>query len=59
MILIVACRIKLIDLQSGWQVNLAAGSITFKKKEEERTFIPTAKLISANLAYARELEQIV
>ena len=46
-------------LQRGWQISLADESITFKKKEEEKTTIPTAKLISANLAYARELEQIV
>lgn len=35
------------------------GTITFAKKGEEKTDIPKAKLISANLAYARELEQIV
>lgn len=46
-------------IQRGWQVNLVAESITFKKKDEERIVIPKARLIAANLAYARELEQIV
>ncbi|KAK2466364.1 hypothetical protein APHAL10511_002006 [Amanita phalloides] len=45
--------------QRGWQVNIAASSITFAKKVEERLEIPKEKLISASLAYARELEQIV
>ena len=46
-------------IQRGWQVNLVAESITFKKKDEERIIIPKARLLAANLAYARELEQIV
>jgi 26S proteasome regulatory subunit N12 len=33
--------------------------ITFAKKNDEQVEIPTQKLIAANLAYARELEQIV
>ncbi|THH12223.1 hypothetical protein EW145_g140 [Phellinidium pouzarii] len=45
--------------QRGWQVNLMEESITFLKKDEEKIAIPKAKLIAANLAYARELEQIV
>ncbi|KAH8118609.1 COP9 signalosome [Phellopilus nigrolimitatus] len=45
--------------QRGWQVNLLEETITFAKKSEEKTVIPKAKLISLNLAYARELEQIV
>ncbi|KAF8639738.1 hypothetical protein AX17_001000 [Amanita inopinata Kibby_2008] len=45
--------------QRGWQVNLAASSITFAKKTEEKMEIPKEKLISASLAYARELEQII
>lgn len=45
--------------QREWQVNLVEETITFKKKDEERIVIPKAKLIAANLAYARELEQIV
>jgi 26S proteasome regulatory subunit N12 len=48
-----------VILQRGWQVNLAASTITFAKKEEEKQEIPKGKLISASLAYARELEQIV
>ncbi|KIM91069.1 hypothetical protein PILCRDRAFT_59063 [Piloderma croceum F 1598] len=43
----------------GWQVNLMAGTITFARKSEESMEIPKQKLIAANLAYARELEQIV
>ena len=46
-------------LQRGWLVNLSAGTITFTKKGEEKMEIPKEKLIAANLAYARELEQIV
>lgn len=46
-------------MQRGWQVNLTAGSITFAKKGEEKIEIPKEKLIAANLALARELEQIV
>jgi len=42
-----------------WQVNLTAGVITFTQKGEEKVEIPKSKLIAANLAYARELEQIV
>ncbi|KAG2158800.1 SAC3/GANP/Nin1/mts3/eIF-3 p25 family-domain-containing protein [Suillus bovinus] len=45
--------------QRGWQVDLTAGTITFAKKNDEQVEIPTQKLIAANLAYARELEQIV
>ena len=45
--------------QRGWQVDLTAGKITFAKKTEEKVEIPKEKLISANLQYARELEQIV
>ena len=48
-----------VILQRGWQINLAASTITFAKKEEEKMEIPKEKLISASLAYARELEQIV
>jgi 26S proteasome regulatory subunit N12 len=36
-----------------------AGTITFERKGEETMEIPKQKLIAANLAYARELEQIV
>jgi len=43
----------------GWEVNLTAGTITFVRKSEESMDIPKQKLIAANLAYARELEQIV
>lgn len=46
-------------LQRGWQVNLTAETITFARKSEETMEIPKQKLIAANLAYARELEQIV
>jgi 26S proteasome regulatory subunit N12 len=45
--------------QRGWQVNLVAGNIEFTRKSEEQMEIPKQKLIAANLAYARELEQIV
>jgi len=45
--------------QRGWQVNLVAGNIDFARKSEEQMEIPKQKLIAANLAYARELEQIV
>ena len=45
--------------QRGWQVDLTAGKINFAKKTEEKVEIPKEKLISANLQYARELEQIV
>jgi len=45
--------------QRGWELNLREGTIAFAKKGEEKAEIPKAKLISANLAYARELEQIV
>lgn len=40
-------------------MNLSAGTIAFAKKSEEKLEIPKEKLIAANLAYARELEQIV
>ena len=36
-----------------------AGTITFARKSEESMEIPKQKFIAANLAYARELEQIV
>jgi len=45
--------------QRAWQVDLTAGTISFTKKGEEKVEIPKQKLISASLAYARELEQIV
>ncbi|KAF9222097.1 hypothetical protein BS17DRAFT_756993 [Gyrodon lividus] len=45
--------------QRGWQVDLSAGQINFARKNDEQTEIPKHKLIAANLAYARELEQIV
>ncbi|KAH7924037.1 hypothetical protein BV22DRAFT_1105717 [Leucogyrophana mollusca] len=45
--------------QRGWQVDLTAGMITFGRKGDEQVEIPKQKLIAANLAYARELEQIV
>ncbi|KAL6309747.1 proteasome 26S subunit [Sparassis latifolia] len=45
--------------QRGWEVSLSTGIITFKKKGEEKFEIPKEKLITADLAYARELEQIV
>jgi len=45
--------------QRGWQVNLTAGTITFQQKGEEKLEIQTERLISNNLSYARELEQIV
>jgi len=45
--------------QRGWQVNLMAATINFAQKGEESMEIPKQKLIAANLAYARELEQIV
>ena len=40
-------------------MDLTAGKIHFAKKTEEKVEIPKEKLISANLKYARELEQIV
>jgi len=43
----------------GWEVDLTASTITFARKSEEKTEIPRQKIISASLAYARELEQIV
>ena len=46
-------------LQRGWQVDLTGGSIHFAKKGEDKAEIPREKLITANLQYARELEQIV
>uniref|UniRef100_A0A0W0FCE4 PCI domain-containing protein n=1 Tax=Moniliophthora roreri TaxID=221103 RepID=A0A0W0FCE4_MONRR len=45
--------------QRGWQVDLGASTVTFARKGEEQTDIPKEKLITASLAYARELEQIV
>lgn len=38
---------------------MTAGTTTFVKKGEEKIEIPREKLIAANLALARELEQIV
>ncbi|KAH9482836.1 26S proteasome non-ATPase regulatory subunit 8 [Psilocybe cubensis] len=43
----------------AWEVNLSAGTIIFKRKDEEKMEIPKQRLISASLAYARELEQII
>lgn len=45
--------------ERGWQIDVVSGTITFAKKGEERVEIPKEKLILADLAYARELEQIV
>ncbi|KAI6105697.1 hypothetical protein F5141DRAFT_144203 [Pisolithus sp. B1] len=45
--------------ERGWQVDLSAGLIRFARKSDEQMEIPKQKLIEANLAYARELEQIV
>ncbi|KAE9410296.1 hypothetical protein BT96DRAFT_961766 [Gymnopus androsaceus JB14] len=45
--------------QRSWQVDLSQSVINFSKKGEEQVEIPKEKLISASLAYARELEQIV
>ncbi|KAI0053095.1 proteasome 26S subunit [Auriscalpium vulgare] len=45
--------------QRDWQVNLTQETITFTHKSEEKMEIPKDKLIANNLAYARELEQIV
>jgi len=45
--------------QRGWQVDPTAALIRFARKNDEQTEIPKQKLIAANLAYARELEQIV
>jgi len=45
--------------QRGWQIDLTEGVITFAQKGEEKAEIPKEKLIANNLAYARELEQIV
>ncbi|THH13917.1 hypothetical protein EW146_g6352 [Bondarzewia mesenterica] len=45
--------------QRHWQVNLTAETVTFAQKGEEKMEIPKEKLITNNLAYARELEQIV
>ncbi|KAI6034262.1 SAC3/GANP/Nin1/mts3/eIF-3 p25 family-domain-containing protein [Pisolithus microcarpus] len=45
--------------ERGWQVDLSAGLIRFARKNDEQMEIPKQKLIAANLAYARELEQIV
>lgn len=49
----------IVVCQRGWQIDLTGGSIIFKKKNEEKTEIPTQRIIAASLAYARELEQIV
>lgn len=45
--------------QRKWEVDLINKKISFAKKGEEKLEIPKEKLIAANLAYARELEQIV
>lgn len=45
--------------QRGWQIDLVGATIHFTKKGEEKIEIPKEKLISQNLAYARELEQII
>jgi len=45
--------------QRGWQIDLTGATIHFTKKGEEKIEIPKEKLISQNLAYARELEQII
>lgn len=49
----------LISMQRAWQVDLSQSVINFARKGEEQVEIPKEKLISASLAYARELEQIV
>jgi 26S proteasome regulatory subunit N12 len=48
-----------VIFQRGWQIDLSQGEITFAQKGEEKAEIPKEKLIANNLAYARELEQIV
>jgi len=48
-----------VIFQRGWLVDLTRGLITFTQKGEEKLEIPKEKLIENNLAYARELEQIV
>jgi hypothetical protein len=45
--------------QRGWQIDLTEGMVRFAQKGEEKLEIGKEKLISNNLAYARELEQIV
>jgi hypothetical protein len=40
-------------------VKLQEGFIEFAKSGEEKTVIPKRDLITSNLNYARELEQIV
>jgi len=45
--------------QRSWQIDLTKGVIMFKRKTEESVEIPRQRLITASLAYARELEQIV
>ena len=45
--------------QRGWQIDLTGAMIHFTQKGEEKIEIPKEKLISQNLAYARELEQII
>ncbi|VDB97002.1 unnamed protein product [Peniophora sp. CBMAI 1063] len=45
--------------ERGWQVDIGAGQIIFPHKSEEDLEIPREKLIANDLAYARELEQIV
>jgi 26S proteasome regulatory subunit N12 len=48
-----------VIFQRGWLIDLTRGVITFTQKGEEKLEIPKEKLIANNLAYARELEQIV
>jgi len=45
--------------ERGWQIDLTGATIHFTKKGEEKIEIPKEKLISQNLAYAQELEQII
>lgn len=40
-------------------MNLSSSTVAFARKDEEKIEIPKEKLITANLQYARELEQIV
>jgi 26S proteasome regulatory subunit N12 len=53
------CSPSRITFQRGWQIDLSQGVITFAQKGEEKVEIPKEMLIANNLAYARELEQIV
>jgi 26S proteasome regulatory subunit N12 len=53
------CALTFSCHQRGWLIDLTRGVITFTQKGEEKLEIPKEKLIANNLAYARELEQIV